>query len=384
MDGKRGAKYLVLLSRSGVRAETSIALIEDLQAMGVHVFAPECDVTDLASLSAVMTQCIKTFPPIKGVIQASMVLKVCSLKRQSVCLCALLKYFQDTTLERMTIEDWKAGVEPKVQGSWNLHAVLPQGMDFFICLSSISGIIGTGGQANYAAGNTYMDALIRYRLMQGEKASTLDLGWMLSEGVVAENESLTTRIAGSGHLIPITQDEFHALLDYYCNPMLDLRSADSHDADLCQAVTGLQVPAVMLEKGLPEPAWMQRRTFRHLRQIGLDASSTSLSGKAVDYAALLREAASLGDAARIVTDGLVQRLSRALSIPSEDIDTSKPLHVYGVDSLLAVELRNYFAKELSADVPVFDITGGASFEVVGMTVARKSQFCPASLKVSEG
>ena len=376
---RRGAKNLVLLSRSGVRAEASIALVEDLKSMGVHVIAPACDVTDPKSLSAVITECTRTIPPIKGVIQASMVLKVCPLTRQNLCSLFILKHFQDGMLENMTIDNWKASIKPKVQGSWNLHTLLPHGMDFFICLSSISGIVGRGGQANYAAGNTYMDALVRYRLTQGEKATSIDLGWMMSEGVVAENEHLSTGIAGSGDLIPITPEVFHALLDYYCNPALELESADSY-----QAVIGLEVPAAMLEKGLTEPAWMQRRTFRHLRQIGLDASSTSLSGRTADYAALLREATSLGDAARIVTDGLVQRLSRALSIPPEDIDTSKPLHVYGVDSLLAVELRNYFAKELSADVPIFDITGGASFEVVGLTVARKSHFCPAALKVSEG
>ena len=84
---RRGAKYLILLSRSGVRSETSVALIEDLKTMGVHVSAPACDVTDLASLSAVVTECAKLFPPIKGVIQASMVLKVRPSEHQDVCLC---------------------------------------------------------------------------------------------------------------------------------------------------------------------------------------------------------------------------------------------------------------------------------------------------------
>ena len=73
---KRGAKFLVLLSRSGIRTETSVALVENLQSMGVHVLAPACDVTDRTSLLAVVTKLTKTFPPIKGVIQASMVLKV--------------------------------------------------------------------------------------------------------------------------------------------------------------------------------------------------------------------------------------------------------------------------------------------------------------------
>ena len=90
----------------------------------------------------------------------------------------------------MTFDDWETSIKPKVQDSWNLHSMLPRDLDFFILLSSISGVIGNGGQANYAAGNTSMDALANYRIAHGEKAVSLDLGWMEAEGVVAENEKL--------------------------------------------------------------------------------------------------------------------------------------------------------------------------------------------------
>lgn len=73
-------------------------------------------------------------------------------------------------------------------------------------------------------------------------------------------------------------------------------------------------------------------------------------------------------------EGLVRKVSKALSIPPEDIDANKPLHAYGVDSLLAVELRNWFAKELNADVAIFDIMAGSSFAGVGVFVAGKSGF----------
>ena len=82
-------------------------------------------------------------------------------------------------------------------------------------------------------------------------------------------------------------------------------------------------------------------------------------------------------------NGLLQKLSRALSIVPEDIDVSKALHAYGVDSLLAVELRNFFTKELGADVAIFEIMGGASFETVSGTVARKSQFCTAEWRTDD-
>lgn len=280
----------------------------------------------------------------------------------------------------MTVQDWNTCIEPKVQGSWNLHTLLPRNMDFFICLSSLSGIIGSIGQANYAAANTYMDALVRHRVMQGERATSLDLGWMESAGVIAENASLAQGIAGAGTLIPISDPEFHALLDYHCNPTRDLGSTGMY-----QSVVGPEVPATLQAKGLEEPQWMQSRIFNHLRQVKLDghhSSSTALE-TTTNYAAMLGVTTSLEEATAVVTDALLQKLSRALAIPPEHLDTTKPLHAYGVDSLLAVELRNFFAKELGADVAVFDITSGSSFEAVSMIVARRSCYFTAALKAGE-
>jgi hypothetical protein len=90
--------------------------------------------------------------------------------------------------EQMTYADWTAAVAPKVQGSWNLHEFLPKDMEFFLSISSLTGIFGNRGQANYAAGNTYQDGLARYRKSIGLQASTVDLGSVLSVGFVAENK----------------------------------------------------------------------------------------------------------------------------------------------------------------------------------------------------
>ena len=73
----------------------------------------------------------------------------------------------------MTFDDWRTSVAHKVRGFWNLHCLLPKDMDFFLCLSSVAGIVGSDGQANYAAGNTYMDALAHYRVSLGEKVLKL-------------------------------------------------------------------------------------------------------------------------------------------------------------------------------------------------------------------
>ena len=98
----------------------------------------------------------------------------------------------------MTLEDWTTSTNPKVCGSWNLHALLPKRMDFFILLSSIVGIVGGAGQASYAAGNAFQDVLARYRVSIGEKGVSLDLGMMVGEGAVAEDEKLARALESSG------------------------------------------------------------------------------------------------------------------------------------------------------------------------------------------
>lgn len=111
----RGVRHLILLSRSGAQSETALALIEELKAKGAHVEAPVCDVTKADMLKTVLESCSKTMPPVKGVIQGSMVLNVChflSLQPQS-----MLTSSKDAILGKMTFDNWTASTGPKVQGS---------------------------------------------------------------------------------------------------------------------------------------------------------------------------------------------------------------------------------------------------------------------------
>lgn len=77
----------------------------------------------------------------------------------------------------MTREGYVTAINPKVQGSWNLHEIFPSTqLDFFIMLSSLVGVAGNVSQANYSAGGSFQDALARYRNARGLPAVTLDLG----------------------------------------------------------------------------------------------------------------------------------------------------------------------------------------------------------------
>ncbi|TGO34128.1 hypothetical protein BHYA_0211g00120 [Botrytis hyacinthi] len=162
----RSAKNLTLLSRSGGNTAAAKHLVEDLTNQGICVATPSYDVDDKDALGDALLQC-KDMPAIGGCIQASMVL-------------------QDSSFEGMDINKFHAATKSKVDGSWNLHTLLPSGMDFFVILSSIAGIIGSFGQSNHCAGNTYQDGLADYRISNGQKAISLDLAGIFDIGYIAE------------------------------------------------------------------------------------------------------------------------------------------------------------------------------------------------------
>jgi hypothetical protein len=266
----------------------------------------------------------------------------------------------------MNFDGWKIGTECKTVGSWNLHTVLPKGLDFFILLSSASGLVGLRGQTNYAAGNTFEDALARYRVARGEKAVSLDLGAMIDDGLLAENQDLLNRVLAYGTLNPVSRQQFFSILDYYCNPALPVLTPRES-----QSVIGLGSGG---GPGLDGVDLGRQPLFRQLVQANeRTAFGTGENEDALNFRELFSDSGSLIEAGSIVVQALIRKLSKSLSkMQNSDVDIHKPLHAYGVDSLLAVELRNWIAKEFQADVAVFETLGGSTFSTLGLLVAGRS------------
>jgi hypothetical protein len=93
----------------------------------------------------------------------------------------------------MTHEKWNLTIQSKAHTAWNIHQLLPDTLDFFIMLSSLSGIYGGAAQANYAAGCVFQDALCDYRTRRGQNATSFDIGWMQAIGIIAETEKFQER-----------------------------------------------------------------------------------------------------------------------------------------------------------------------------------------------
>jgi aryl carrier-like protein len=289
-------------------------------------------------------------PAVKGCIQAAMVLA-------------------DSGFSTMSIDSWQQCTRPKVQGTWNLHLALPV-LDFMVILSSACGVIGHVGQSNYAAGNTFQDAVARYRVASGQKTVSLDLGIILGQGYVAENENVMESLLRLNLLHPLAITEVFALLDYYCNPAVKITLDES------QTITGLKLPKDVISDGKDIPSAIQKPLFRCLLQgaPSWDAGTSPVS-KALSFKQSFIEAASLDEVSIIASNAFRAKLCRVLGMVAGSIHEESSLISYGVDSLVGMELRNWLEWELGAVLTVFEILGGASAIEIGKIVASKSIFC---------
>ncbi|KAB8225746.1 putative polyketide synthase [Aspergillus novoparasiticus] len=350
---KRGAKNLVLLSRHGPRTDAAVDLVNELRTGGVRVETPACDVTNLEAMKEVFGRLSSEMPPIKGVIQMSIVAR-------------------DRLFSQMPYHDWKDAVNCKSLGSWNLHTVLPRGMDFFILLSSASGLAGIKGQANYDAGNTYEDALARYRVSQGEKATALDLGAMVDDGILAEDPSLLRRVLAYGTLEPITRAKFYGILDYCCDPAREL--VTPREAQIALGLgtgRGDGLESIDYQR---QPMLHQLMLAGNRQQVGAGAGVGSGSAQhAISDREQIAASTSLEEAAQIAAEAIIKKLAKSLITMQEgsSVERDRPLSVLGVDSLLGIELRNWIVKQFKVDLAVFETQGAATLETLSLLVAQR-------------
>ena len=357
----RGAKSVILLSRSGAQKPEAIQAVDEMVAEGAKVTVFACDVADRSRLKAVIEECTKTLPPIRGVIQAAMNLR-------------------DAVFENMSAEDWTASLRPKVQGSRYLHECLPRNLDFFVMLSSCVGISGNKGQANYATGNTYQDALALHRRSQGLPATAIDLSWMLGVGVVAENMDLTSRVRNMG-LQDMREDELHILLEAAITGKAD--NSDTADSKLSalppQIITGIGTGGMIERTGAAEISWLDDARFAHLRIMDLRrATSAGPKNSASQLRCQLKEAVDFPLAALAVREALVAQIAQLTGLEATDVDITKPIHAHGVDSIVAVDLRAWARREVDAEIPALDILGAMPLEELAGRIARLSELVTVS------
>jgi acyl transferase domain-containing protein/thioesterase domain-containing protein/NADP-dependent 3-hydroxy acid dehydrogenase YdfG/acyl carrier protein len=330
---KQGAGALALVSRRppSNELEQSLNLI---RATGTNVFVLRGDVVDADSLQSALAQLPPECPPLRGVVHAAGVLA-------------------DGILTEMTLDQLDRALAPKVRGAWNLHvATRDMPLDFFVMFSSVASVLGSPGQANYAAGNAYLDALAHARRAAGLPATAINWGpW-----------------AGSGMAVDAGLDE----------------SKQPRGMSLIEPEIGLDLLGKLIKSGAPQVAVMNAQWADMLKLLGsrrpallaeiaaeVQESGGDISASRVDHA-FRQQLLTADDASRIllVQDYIRQELARIMGIEPASLETDQPLSTFGLDSLLALELKNNLEGRLDFTLPMAKLMEGPSITSLAAETAR--------------
>ncbi|KAK3313628.1 hypothetical protein B0H66DRAFT_503226, partial [Apodospora peruviana] len=354
---RHGARHIIAMSRSGIDDEASQRVVENCASHGCKVSAARGDVTDESFVRNVFRS-----PPvheqpefsdktiqIAGVIQAAMVLR-------------------DKPYETMTHDDYHTAIKAKVAGTWNLHLAAQQEqpqtpLDFFTLLSSISGVVGNKGQANYAAANAFLDAFAFYRQNLGLRAHTVDLGLIEDVGYVAEvgGAALEARF-DKREWTPINEGMLRRILGFSILQQEQSNGGPISAASAAQMITGVAYPLPADQSDLVDNArfgYLFTSTSSATSEGGVSGGGDQ-TDQAIRAFRLMREAdAGPAALAKAAVELLQKQISKLLRLENE-VEPGRPLMAYGLDSLSAVELRGWVRQKLGGELSTLDITNASS------------------------
>lgn len=346
-----GARNIIVLSRSAGSVDKSGSFVAGLREVGCRVVAISCDVANKDDLKRALHICShdEKMPPIRGVVNSAMAL-------------------QDSLFEQMTLENWQTSLRPKVAATWNLHHQFSDAgsLDFYVMLSSLSGILGIASQANYAAGCSFQDALARHRRSVGLPAVSLDLAIVKDVGYasISEARSVLDSWRRAGHSIILSVTE---VLQAFAAAVL-------YPLDQPQVIVGLNTgPGPQWDSVMGHDGRFQPLRFRQSTAARNQALETETDGTTKSLSVQLKEASSPDEAAHLVGEAISNKLAEVFMIPASDIDLTKSPAQYGVDSLVAVELRNMLTLQAAAEISIFNILQSVSLAALAGIVVAKSK-----------
>ncbi|KAL7929302.1 putative polyketide synthase [Trichoderma chlorosporum] len=355
----KGAQNIVAVSRNAEGSPNAASLIQNAEEGGCNLQLRNCDVSSEEGFITFLQEISASLPPIRGVVHAAAVL-------------------EDTVLERMSFTQWRRAMEPKVSGTRNLHKHLPKDLSFFLLLSSITGVVGHSSQANYAAANTFEDGLAQYRVTVGLTATSISLPAIRGVGMVAEDDDAHRRIEALG-TESLSIDSVLGIIEASIERDVHIqqrRSGRVKSPNEAQIIAGL-LPWSLLT---PEANVTRDKRFGTLRLARSLSSSVSSDDTVMDPTALLiqglhvkKNGAPMEEAKKKVAGGMAARLAAVFNVPVESIDLNTAISAHGVDSLVAVELRNWLASASKAKLSIFDIMQSSSLtEFAGLVVERST------------
>ncbi|MFJ4689655.1 SDR family NAD(P)-dependent oxidoreductase, partial [Streptomyces sp. NPDC088789] len=323
---ERHIRHLLLVSRRGPDAPGADRLVAELSDLGATVTLAACDITDRAALAELLAA-VPADHPLTSVIHTAGVL-------------------DDGIVSALTADRLATVLRPKVDGALALHE-LTRDTDLkeFVLFSSAAGVLGTAGQANYAAANAFLDALAQHRAAAGLPGTSLAWGlWAdRSELTAGLGETELQRVAGYG-VEALGTDEGLALFD---------AARDHTDALLVTARINTAALTTRAEQGETLPALV-----RTLARVSGPHHRTAATTDHPDLSADSLARLSATDRERALVDLVRTQARDVLRLPSlEDVGSAKAFRDIGFDSLTALELRNRISARTGLTLPatlVFD------------------------------
>ncbi|RAH68494.1 ketoacyl-synt-domain-containing protein [Aspergillus aculeatinus CBS 121060] len=330
-----GARHLALTTRNRTRISTT--WLADLSQLGVNVQLFEADVADMASLTTVHKTITASMPPVAGIANAAMVLS-------------------DRSFGELKHSDFTTVFGPKVQGTKNLDTLFhSQNLDFFIMFSSLASIVGNRGQSNYVAANLFMSTVAAQRRARGLAASVFHIGMVLGVGYVSTTGVYETTLRQYRYM-PIAEPEFW---DMFAQAIVIGHPAlgGGHTPEM---ITGLHRHSLREEAGKAFWAENPRFSLHTVPEESQTVVGDAAAAKQVPLAEAVAEAGTLEAVDGVIQEAFVGKMERMLQAARGSIERGQPLINLGVDSLIAVEIRSWFLKELEVDMPVLKLVGGMS------------------------
>ncbi|WSQ12834.1 SDR family NAD(P)-dependent oxidoreductase [Streptomyces sp. NBC_01231] len=308
---RAGAERLVLVSRRGPAAGGADDLRRELEALGTRVEVAACDVGDREAVAALVAD-VTARAPLTGVVHTAGVL-------------------DDGVLEGLTAERFETVLRPKSEAAFHLHeATRDLGLSAFVLFSSLAGVVGSAGQANYAVANALLDALAERRRAEGLPATSVAWGPWAEAGMAVGSDEAARNVRRSG----LTSMDPRRALTALERAVADGGTTVVADADWRRFTTASEDPSAhRLLSGIPE-----------VRRLAADgADSTGVTARAEDQAALAGRLRSLPETERSQELLDLVRVHAAAVLGHTGVDAIAPGRRFtevGFDSLTAMRLRN--------------------------------------------
>lgn len=282
----------------------------------------------------------------------------------------------------MTYEGWNMPLGPKVTGTWNLHLALRNSpLDFFTVFSSVSGLCGNSGQANYAAASTFLDSFVQYRRHQGLPASVLDLGVFGEIGCLAQDPKLLSVLRANSVRLLEEKQLMEALELAICQQKQQQPVADSSSSgDLTSPVLAVGMGSTKPHSN-PDvtPPWPRDARFgayyihdsqddgaNHNVDGGDGSRGSSLIAEVENNRYVLHEPGI----ERRVTREMGLLISSSTGRGGKDMSDEDMANM-AIDSLMSIEIRNWIRRKMSIEISMAELSKAGTVGNLGKLVTEK-------------